>query len=604
MIRKLKERLLGDFVIDPRHDIVIYDILVRDGFIPVTILLGLILASIIISIRVIFGLYIFSIVHVIFISLFVILFYIYKFIPKQGLFRFFIFTLIIISLWLSVTMVKNSLNEYFIVLMFPVITYNLSGIKTGTFWNILLGSIFLILIGFIQVGIIKAVDEVPTLLVGFILYIFTAIFSYYAELRHSSIEKLLLRQLYYDNTSGLPNRKMLIEDITHKIYPSLIILRIDNFHDINTFFGYTLGDDFLKFIGRRINNFSASAKIKSYNLSGGEFALVLDLKHTGETAINKLKSTATDLIQHMTEEKYFHQDTHIPLNPYIGIAPYYDGSDSLISQADIALHHAIDGKLPFHIYNDDDKDRIRYIDNINTLSELNNALINDRIVPYYQGIINNRTGIIEKYESLLRIIDNNGKPQLPGKYLDVARKTNLYHELTKIMIDKVFRYMESMECSFSVNISADDIYNPEFHVYLEDMITKHPSCRGRIILELVESERFDNYGFVAEFIKKCKKTGYSFAIDDFGTGYSNFSYLTKLNIDYVKFDGSLIDKIDSDPVTRIIVKNITALCKELNIKTIAEFVENEFILNTVNDYGIDFSQGYLIHLPSPSVIPE
>ena len=202
----------------------------------------------------------------------------------------------------------------------------------------------------------------------------------------------------------------------------------------------------------------------------------------------------------------------------------------------------------------------------------------------------------------MRIIDSDGNPQLPGRYLEVARKTNLYHELTKIMIEKVFSYMKDNDSSFSINISADDIYNPDFPPYLEKMMELHPWCFNRIILELVESERFDNYGFVADFIKKCKKTGYSFAIDDFGTGYSNFSHLTKLNIDYVKFDGSLIRKIDSDPITRVIVKNIAALCKELNVKTIAEFVENETILNTVNEYGIDYSQGCFINSPSPSLI--
>jgi EAL domain-containing protein (putative c-di-GMP-specific phosphodiesterase class I) len=604
IIKKLKERLMGDFVIDPRHDIVIYDILVRDGFIPVTLFLGLILSSLIFAVRAFYGYYLFNAFHIFYLTFFIILFYLYKVIPKQGLFRFFIFIIFIVSLWMSMTVYKSSLNEYIFILMFPVITYNLSGIKTGTIWNAVLGFSFFILILFTNSGLINTGYQTSNLIIGLILYTFTAIFSYYAELRHSSIEKLILRQLYYDNTSGLPNRKMLIEDIAHKIYPSLIILRIENFHDINTFFGYSLGDDFMKFIGRRINLFSSKSKIKAYNLSGGEFALVLDLKYTGEAAIRKLKSAAADLVQHMTEEKYLHHDTHIPLNPYIGIAPYFDGSDSLISQADIALHNAIKRKLPFHVYNDEDQDRIRYIDNVNTLADLNNALLNDRITPYFQAIRNNSTGKIEKYESLMRIIDSDGNPQLPGKYLEVARKTNLYHELTRIMIEKVFRYMGNNLCSFSINISADDIYNPDFPPFLENMMKMNPSCINRVILELVESERFDNYGFVADFIYKCRKNGYSFAIDDFGTGYSNFSHLTKLKIDYIKFDGSLIRKLDSDNAARVIVKNIATLCKELNVKTIAEFVEDENILNAVNEYGIDYSQGCFINSPSPTVIHE
>ena len=604
IIKNLKERMMGDFVIDPRHDIVIYDIIVRDGFIPFTLLLGLILTILLIAVRSAYGFDLFNILHFLYSSFFITLFFLYKYFPKQGLFRFFIFTMFICSLWISMISAEHRFNEYIIVLLFPVITYNLSGIKTGTIWNIVLGFFFAAAIALTGTGIVQTGYQVPNLIITFLVYIFISVFSYYAELRHSSIEKLILRQLYYDNTSGLPNRKMLIEDISHKIYPSLLILRIDNFHDINTFFGYSLGDDFLKFIGRRIDLFSSSTKVKAYNLTSGEFAFVPDIKLSGEEAVEQLKSIASGLIDHMAEEKYIHHETHIPLNPFIGIAPYFDGSDGLISQADIALHHAISRKLTFHVYNDDDKDRVRYIDNVNILSELNNALLNDKITPYFQAIINNGNGKIEKYESLLRIVDAEGKPQLPGKYLEVARKTNLYHELTKIMVEKVFDYMEHNTSSFSINISAEDIYNPDFPLYLEEMMKSHPWCNKRIILELVESERFDNYGFVGDFIKKCRKIGYTFAIDDFGTGYSNFSHLTKLHIDYVKFDGSLIQKIDSDPVTRIIVKNIAALCRELNVKTIAEFVDNEFILNTVNEYGIDYSQGSFINSPSPHVISD
>jgi EAL domain-containing protein (putative c-di-GMP-specific phosphodiesterase class I)/GGDEF domain-containing protein len=604
IIKKLKERITGDYVIDPRHDIVIYDILVRDGFIPFTLLLGFILTVFIVAVRTAYGFDLINILHLLYPSFFIFLFFLYKVFPRQGLFRFFIFTIFIMSLWISMAPADRRLNEYLIVLIFPVITYNLSGLKTGTIWNAVLGLFFLAAIAVTHTGLIETGYNIFSLVITFLIYVFISVFSYYAELRHSSIEKLILRQLYYDNTSGLPNRKMLIEDIAHKIYPSLLILRIDNFHDINTFFGYSLGDDFLKFIGKRINLFSSAVRVKAYNLTSGEFAFVPEINDTGDKALNKLKQIASDLTAHMSEEKYIHHETHIPLTPFVGIAPYFDGSDGLISQADIALHHAINKKLNFHVYNDNDKDRIRYIDNVNILSELNNALLNDRVVPYYQAIINNSTGKIEKYESLLRMIDAEGNPRLPGKYIEVARKTNLYHELTKIMIQKVFDYMENNTFSFSINISAEDIYNPDFPAYLEEMMKSHPWCYKRIILELVESERFDNYGYVGEFIRRCRKIGYTFAIDDFGTGYSNFSHLTKLHIDYVKFDGSLIQKIDSDPVTRIIVKNIAALCRELNVKTIAEFVETEFILSTVNEYGIDYSQGCFINSPSPSVIND
>lgn len=597
-LKKLRERLLGDFVIDPRHDIIIYDILVRDGFIPVTLLLGFTLASSVIAVRAFSGFYIYHFIHFIYLFFFIFLFYIYRYAPRQGVFRFFIFLMMIASLFLTVTIKGKTMNEYIIVLIFPVIIYNLAGKKKGLNWNIIVGLCYITIMILAGSGIINSSYNQADLATGLVLYLYVAIFAHYAELRHSSIEKLLLRQLYYDTASGQPNRKMLMEDISHKIFPVLFILRIHNFHDINTFFGYSLGNELMKFIGERLNLFSASRKMKSYNLSSGEFALITDLE-SSVPDIEALKSTASDLIQHISAKEFIHQNTTIPLTPYAGISFYLNGESNLISQADMALHHAIKRSMPYHIYNEDDMDRTNYLENINTLSELNLALSEDRIIPYYQSILNNKTGIKEKFESLMRIISTNGEPQLPLKYLRTACKTRIYPEITRRMIEKVFSQTSRCGEEFTINISAEDIYNPEFFTFLESMMNSHPSCYNRVILEIIESEDFESYRMISEFLKKARRCGYRFAIDDFGSGYSNFSHLSRLNIDFIKFDGSLIRRIDSDRTSAVIVKNITGLARELNIKTIAEFVETESIFKIVQNFGIDYSQGIFIDTPSP-----
>jgi EAL domain-containing protein (putative c-di-GMP-specific phosphodiesterase class I) len=596
-LKKLKERLLGDFVIDPRHDIIIYDILVRDGFIPVTLLLGFTLACSVIIVRAFSGFYVYNIIHLIYLFFFIFLFYMYRFFPKQGLFRFLIFLMMLASVFLTVTIKGKTMNEYIIVLIFPVIIYNLAGNNNGLLWNSVLGISYIFIMILIGTGIINSNYNQADLATGLVLYLYIAIFAHYAELRHASIEKLLLRQLYYDTASGQPNRKMLLEDISHKMFPALFILRIHNFHDINTFFGYSLGNDLMKFIGERLNLFSASRKMKSYNLSGGEFALITDLDSSAPD-IKSLEATACDLIQHISEKEFIHQNTNIPLTPYAGISFYTKGESNLISQANMALHHAIKRSMPYHIHNEDDKDRTNYLENISTLSELNQALNENRITPYYQSILNNKTEIKEKFESLLRVISPDGEPQLPKKYLLTASKTRIYPEITRQMIGKVFSRMSTCGEEFTINISAEDIYNPDFFTFLERMMNSNPSCYNRVILEIIESEDFESYRIISEFIKKSRKCGYRFAIDDFGSGYSNFSHLSRLNIDFIKFDGSLIRRIDQERTSSVIIKNIAGLCRELNIRTIAEFVETESIFKIVRDFGIDYSQGTFIDSPS------
>jgi EAL domain-containing protein (putative c-di-GMP-specific phosphodiesterase class I)/GGDEF domain-containing protein len=502
------------------------------------------------------------------------------------------------SIVLTVTIKGKTMNEYIIVLIFPVIIYNLAGKNNGLIWNIVLCLLYVFIMILIETEILSSRYNQADLATGLVLYLFIAIFAHYAELRHSSIEKLLLRQLYYDTASGQPNRKMLMEDISHKMFPALFILRIHNFHDINTFFGYSLGNELMKFIGERLNLFSASRKMKSYNLSGGEFALITDLESTTPD-IKALETTAVDLIQHISEKEFVHQNTNIPLTPYAGISFYMKGESNLISEANLALHHAIKRSLPFHIHNDDDSDRTNYLDNISTLSELNLALSENRIVPYYQSIMNNKTEVKEKFESLLRVMSPEGEPQLPLKYLRTASKTRVYPEITKRMIEKVFTQMSKCGEEFTINISAEDIYNPGFFSFLESTMNTNPSCYNRVILEIIESEDLESYRIISEFIKKSRKCGYRFAIDDFGSGYSNFAHISSLNIDFIKFDGSLIRKISQDRTSSVIIKHVTGMCRELDIKTVAEFVETESILKIVKDFGIDYSQGTFIDSPSP-----
>ena len=119
----------------------------------------------------------------------------------------------------------------------------------------------------------------------------------------------------------------------------------------------------------------------------------------------------------------------------------------------------------------------------------------------------------------------------------------------------------------------------------------------QITFEIVESEGIESFAEVSNFIKKAKKLGCKIAIDDFGTGYSNFEYIIKLDVDYIKIDGSLIKNINSDNNLYLTVQTIVGFAKALKIKTVAEFVHNEEVLNCVKNLDIDYSQGFFIDEP-------
>jgi EAL domain-containing protein (putative c-di-GMP-specific phosphodiesterase class I) len=169
------------------------------------------------------------------------------------------------------------------------------------------------------------------------------------------------------------------------------------------------------------------------------------------------------------------------------------------------------------------------------------------------------------------------------------------------MITKTFAKFENLEYEFSLNLTMSDIVSEETRLYVYQML-ENSKAASRVVFEIVESEGIVNYEEVIEIIKTVKPFGCKIAIDDFGTGYSNFSYLSKLDVDYIKIDGSLIKNVNRDSDHLFTVQSILFFAQKKGIKTIAEFVEDDPIFNTLLELGVDYSQGYLFSIPSPDIL--
>jgi EAL domain-containing protein (putative c-di-GMP-specific phosphodiesterase class I) len=180
--------------------------------------------------------------------------------------------------------------------------------------------------------------------------------------------------------------------------------------------------------------------------------------------------------------------------------------------------------------------------------------------------------------------------------LDISKKACLYKDITKNVIEKSFKEFENLDYEFSINISYEDINDPTFLIYIEEMLKKYQVSK-RLTWEILENENIKNYDVLICFIKAVKKLGCKVSIDDFGTGYSNFEHLLKMDVDCLKIDASLIKNIVKDKTSYKIVETIIKFAKNLNLKTVAEFVENKEIFELVNKLDIDFSQGHYISEP-------
>ncbi len=237
------------------------------------------------------------------------------------------------------------------------------------------------------------------------------------------------------------------------------------------------------------------------------------------------------------------------------------------------------------------------IKKIQTFKMVKQAIDSYNIVSYFQPIVNNKTKKIEKYESLVRLIDKDQNIISPNKFLDTAKEGKYYAQITSMVLVNSFEALYQTDMNISINFSSLDIERSSTQLKFFELLKEHKQHASRIILELLEDERITNIGNMKNFIDRVKKFGVQIAIDDFGTGYSNFKRVLEYKPDILKIDGSLIEHITDDDFSRHMVETIVAFSKKQNIKTVAEFVKSEEIFKVVCQLGVDFSQGYYFGKP-------
>ncbi|MDP3302346.1 MAG: EAL domain-containing protein [Sulfuricurvum sp.] len=390
---------------------------------------------------------------------------------------------------------------------------------------------------------------------------------------------------YYDHLTGLPNRLKMIEDMKQTPPVGCAIFNIDSFREINDFFGVTNGDELLIQLAEE----SKKRCFPTYRIGGDEFAILFH-KPISESALKELIETILNDIDSVT---FSVAGEKVKVRFRVGIAL---GNKKLLTRADIALHRAKEKKISYALYESNENIEDKYQKNIQMASCIHRALSENRIVCVYQPIVNVEDHKTYKYETLVRMIDDEGKVILPLDFLSIAKKTQLYSKITQSVIHQACSAFENRSELFSVNLSIDDIENP----YTVQEIVKtiiRTQTANRIVFEILESEGIENYESVIQFATQVRALGAKIAIDDFGTGYSNFEHILRLNIDFIKIDGSLIQGIANNKRHQIIVETIVQFAHKMGAEIIAEFVSDEEIFNVIKKMGIEYSQGYFTGKP-------
>ena len=415
------------------------------------------------------------------------------------------------------------------------------------------------------------------------------------EIKKRSLKEKELEVIHQERLTGLPNRLKLSEILEVEKNPKLAILNIDRFIDINNFYSAYISDELLKIIAKLLVSITQKKKdITIFKLPVDEYAIYTNSEKISDFEFTNIIQAAIKLI----EKKPFEvENNEIIVSITAGIALSCD--DTYIN-ADTALKIAKKKKKSMVIYNKEDNVEINFQNNIKWTKILKEAIKDHRIIVLKQPIINNSDAESKKYECLIRIQKEDGQYITPYHFLDIAKRIKLYPHLTKIVVAQSFKHFSKCtckkQCEFSINLTLDDITNEDTVKYITQKLNKY-KVGNQVIFEIVESEGIDNFEEVSLFIKTMKEYGCKFAIDDFGTGYSNFEYLMKLNVDFIKIDGSFIKNIDKNAQSQLISSLIIDFSKQQGISTIAEFVHSKEVLKKVKEMGIDYSQGFYLGEP-------
>lgn len=407
-------------------------------------------------------------------------------------------------------------------------------------------------------------------------------------------QETLLNQFYFDALTSLPNLYKLRHDLEEIGDFTLIAVDIDNFKILNDFYGFVVGDFILESFANTLKEVFCDDRV--YRIAGDEFAILRSEK----TSFYALRSFLTELSRRFSSLRYTYAKTEIFIDCTLSSSASASQAD-IFSKVNMALKYAKSKRLKFWIYEDVMQLSKEYEANLKYATTIRKAIVeHSGIVPYFQPIVDNKTEKIVKFETLSRLIDAEGGIHAPNNFIPVAKTIKVYDKVTMTIIEKSFEIFSKHPFDFSVNLSFEDIINPQMADFIIHML-QTSGLGERVTFELLESDQVNDFTQVVHFFNEIRRYGAKVAIDDFGSGFSNFSYIIKLNPDFLKIDGSLIANLDTDKNAQIIVETIVDFSRKLGIQTVAEFVHSSTVLSMVKQLGIDFSQGYFIDRPSPQI---
>lgn len=424
-------------------------------------------------------------------------------------------------------------------------------------------------------------------------------------------ERNLYRKIAYqathDDLTGLLNRREFNEKLKQSIQKKqqlqtesvLCYLDLDRFKIVNDTAGHSVGDRLLSELTQLLQNMIRKEDTLG-RLGGDEFGLLLE-----RCSISQAEQICQQLIRAINNYRLRWQGIEFNVGVSIGmveISGITNDAAELLSRADLACYQAKNlGRGRVYVESNNEPEvlqqaQIGHLANVSLAIEENRLyLVKQLIKPILED--DSR----KHYELLLRLKDRSGNLVDLQEFIPLAERygviTTVDRWVLKTALESYGQYFGAAQTLVSINLSGASINDERFTEFAIDLIKKSQVPGNCLCFEISETAAIAQIDQAKKFIDALKSLEVKFALDNFGSGLSSWSYLKNLSIDYLKIDGSLIEAIPDDEYNRVIVSSINEVAHVMGIKTIAEFVENDRILEYLNEIRIDYVQGFLTGRP-------
>lgn len=385
---------------------------------------------------------------------------------------------------------------------------------------------------------------------------------------------------------------------------ALCFLDLDQFKIINDTCGHIAGDELLRQLSALLKENTRSRDTLA-RLGGDEFAIIMN-----DCSLEDAEKAGQKILDLVSKFQFLWKTNIFSIGVSIGITEickYTNDTTEALIHADLACYAAKDlGRNRIHTYRTDDEILAQRDGEFRWVNELKDALAEDRFELYAQPIVSLSDPSHKKvYEVLLRLRSTEGKIIPPGAFLPAAERYNLSLPIDTWVVKNSLVWMHKNNARLddldhiSINLSGPSLGSKVLLDFIMTEISEHDLDPTQIQFEITETAAITNLREATSFIKALRAFGCHFALDDFGSGLSSFAYLKNLPVSTLKIDGIFVKDIINNPIDEAMVKSINDIGHVMNMKTVAEFVENDLIKQRLQQLGIDYAQGYGLGVPAP-----